>query len=249
MKRIYYENIYSFKEAIKPYKIVKSKEGTIYFTKTYVYKVLYSHQTSLYFPSLMKSLSKFNSSLFTIPLFLLYFKNNIGFVMENGGEDLWSLLLNDCLNFKEKKEIANQMKEICSYLDRKGYVHGDIKLENFLYRDGNLRLTDLNYMTKNPEKGDTIRMPDIYKTWYKRCKDGFYVDYLAINYCMYILLNFDFNEIKAIERTTEWCDCFSYSYDRILDSKNKVFDNEIYEKMLDSFKHTEKKKINKGFFS
>lgn len=254
MEKIYYKSIDEFKNAIKPCKIIDCNEGYIYLTDNCVYKVLDTVRFSCS-PKLLKKLSKLEQRLLTIPKSLLYFldlyeKHNVcaGFAMENGGEDLWSLLLNDTLNFDEKKEIAYQMKKICFYLKKKRYVHGDIKLENFLYKDGNLRLTDINNMRKNPnirDYDDKLRMTKLYEMWYLACEDGFYVDYLAINYCIYILLNFDLKGIEKITSTHSYG--FHYDYGEILDSENRAFDSEIYKKMKTTFEHIEERKLRKVF--
>lgn len=254
MEKFYYRSIDEFKNAIKPCKIIDCNEGYLYLTDSCAYKVLDIVRFSCS-PKLLKKLNKLEQRLLTIPKSLLYFldlyeKHNVcaGFAMENSGQDLWSLLLNDVLSFKEKKEIALQMKEICSYLKKKRYVHGDIKLENFLYKDGILRLTDINNMRKNPnirDYDDKLRMPKLYEMQYLGCEDGFYVDYLAINYCMYILLNFDLDGIIKIIRAYD--EGFHYDYEEILDSENKVFDSEIHKKMKYTFEHIEERKLTKEF--
>lgn len=253
MEKFYYRSIDEFKNAIKPCKIIDCNEGYIYLTDSCAYKVVDTIRFSCS-PKLLKKLSKFEQRLFTVPKSLLYFldlyeKYNVcvGFAMENSGEDLWSLLINDVLSFKEKKEIAFQMKEICSYLRKKRYVHGDVKLENFLYKDGNLRLTDINNMRKNPNnmEMEQIRLPSLYDIWYSKCRNGFYVDYLAINYCMYILLNFNLEGIKNITRN--YWRGFHYDCDKILDSENRAFDSEIYKKMKATFENVEERKLTKEF--
>lgn len=247
MKTIYYKDFKELKREIHPYKVIKCNEGTICLTDDYVYKILYI-ATPVFIHN-VKKFHKFNSYFLTVPLSLIYLKDSrerIGFSMENSGNDLWTLLLSNTLSLQEKKEIALQMKEICIYLRTKRYVHGDIKLENLLYKDGILRLTDINSMLKIPNS-TPLRMPDVYKTWYEKYNDAFYIDYLAMNYCMYILLNFDFDGINLIKRTPEWCDGFSYSYNKIMESENKVFDDEIYEKMKASFTNVREKLLTKDF--
>ncbi len=250
MKKVYYKDLSDFESAIKPYKTIDCNEGTIYFTENYVYKTLNGIHCSCS-PRLLRPLSSLNPSFLTIPKLLVCFlydydKYNIcvGFAMENGGEDLWSLLLNDALNFGEKKDIAYQMKEICVYLRKKKYVHSDIKLENFLYKDGVLRLTDINNMIKNPNimYFDKLRL---YEIWCSKCRDAFYTDYLATNYCMYILLNFDLEGVAKIIR--KYDKGFHYNYDKILDSENRVFDDDIYEKMKCTMEHIEERKLTKEF--
>lgn len=232
MEKLYYKDMNDFLITIKPYKIFPGNEGTIYFSQNFVYKII---EDVRFLPNLrfIKSLNKLDSSLLTIPISLVYFtsvydKDNkniescTGIKMDNGGCDLWSLILNDSLTFTEKKDIAFQMKKICLYLKKKRYIHGDIKLENFLYKDGLLRLTDLNNMKKTPNINrcvDKIRMPLFYDNLYKKCGDGFYLDYLAINFCMYILLNFTSLDVEEISKSISYG--FSYNCNKILNSKTK----------------------------
>lgn len=256
MKKVYYKDLSEFESAIKPYRTIDCTEGTIYFTENYVYKIL-TNKASFCSPRLIKPLSKLDSTFLTVPKFLLYildtygkkFNKCAGFAMELAGGNLWAFLSGAELSFERKKDIAYQMKEICIYLRKKKYVHGDIKLENFLYnyKDGILRLMDINNMRKNPNitNIDKLRMPPLYDIWYKKCKDGFYVDYLATNYCMYILLNFDLEGIAKI--ITEYNKGFHYNYYTILDRGNRVFDNEIYEKMKSTMEHIEERKLTKEF--
>lgn len=249
MEKIYYKDEDDFLNAIKPYKIFSGNEGTIYFSETFVYKII--NNRFIINPKFIKSLNRLDSTLLTIPTMLIYFfnKNNgesfVGLAMENGGDDLWSLIRKGDLTYLERREIAYQMKEICLYLKKKGYVHGDIKLENFLYKEKNLRLTDINNMKENPDirNLNEVRMPKFYERLYKKCEDGFYVDYLAINFCMYIRLNQ--LDIEEISKTITYG--FSYNCDAILDSENKVFDNEIYKRMIATFYHPEERKLNKEF--
>lgn len=261
MEKVYYKDFDEFESAINPYKTMDCNEGVIYFTKNYVYKLLTKVQLMTMEQSCcsskeMNSISKLDDNIITRPLFLLHFYNKYGekfnkcsgFAMKDGGENLWDLLLNDSLSFEEKKDIAHQMKSICSYLIRKRYIHGDIKLENFVYKDGILRLTDINNMKKNPNirrNNKKLRMPQLYEMWYLKCEDGFYIDYLAINFTMYILLNFNLDDIIKIIRNNS--DGFRYDYEKILDSENKVFDNEIIKRMKSTIENIEERKLKKEF--
>lgn len=63
----------------------------------------------------------------------------IGVVMKNEGTSLREANL----EFKEKVEALEQCKKIIIRLHEKGIILGDIKLENFLYKNGRVKICDI----------------------------------------------------------------------------------------------------------
>ena len=64
-----FSSLENFQEAIKPYRLEKTNEGTVYFKDDFVYKIFDYSNFNEYFANIknIKKVSRFNGSLFTIP--------------------------------------------------------------------------------------------------------------------------------------------------------------------------------------
>ena len=138
-----FSSLENFQEEIKPYRLEKTNEGTIYFKDDFVYKLFSYPNLGEHYANIknIKKVSKLKEDLFTIPYSYIYIDGDfVGFKMYNLGETLLDTLINQDLSFDEKKEIGNSLKEIVEYLRKRSLVHSDIHLKNILYKDEKIRL-------------------------------------------------------------------------------------------------------------
>lgn len=240
-----FSSLENFQEATKPYRLEKTNDGTVYFKDDFVYKIFDYSNFNEYFENIknIKKVSRFNGSLFTIPYSFIYIDGDfVGFKMYNLGETLLDTLLNGDLSIDEKKEIGNSLKEIALYLRKRSLVHSDIHLKNILYKDGNIRITDINGIMKiihaNSLKDKYIRMLDLYYYWY--IKYGIScLDYLEINFCTHILFNCSQEYLTELFVKKKY-GSFSYRMGYLLDLDNTFFEDDVFKYFQDSFNQKRK---------
>lgn len=93
------------------------------------------------------SLDKVDRSEFVIPKYTLTHGSNIiGYGMDflNNFESLYSLIQNKSLSFADRKNIAISLYELITYLESIGICYHDIHSSNFLYKDGIVRVIDMD---------------------------------------------------------------------------------------------------------
>lgn len=93
------------------------------------------------------SLDKVDRSEFVIPKYTLTHGSNIiGYGMDflNNFESLYSLIQNKSLSFADRKNIAISLYELITYLESIGICYPDIHTGNFLYKDGIVRVIDMD---------------------------------------------------------------------------------------------------------
>lgn len=240
-----FSSLENFQEEIKPYRLEKTNEGTIYFKDDFVYKLFGYPNLGEHFANIknIKKVSKLNENLFTIPYSYIYIDGDfVGFKMYNLGETLLDTLINQDLSFDEKKEIGNSLKEIVEYLRKRSLVHSDIHLKNILYKDEKIRLTDINGIKKithaNSLKDKYIRMLDLYYYWYIKYRISC-LDYLEINFCTHILFNCSqeyLTELFVKKKNRS----FSYRMSYLLDLDNTFFEDDVFNYFQDSFNQKRK---------
>lgn len=258
MKKESYRSLDSFTDSIKPIKIIESNEAHIFITGNFVYKIFDRFNVGQYYckKSHILGLQHLNSEMFTIPVSLIYINNRfLGFKMINCGESLNNQFIEDKLSFNELVSISEQLKDIQLYLTKKSMIHGDIQLDNLLYKNGKVTLTDINSASAfptilngykklfwNSSNGSLVRVPDDFYFW-SQCYGPEYLDYLETNYCTFLLLNFSPSEIIKLNDGS--IDFKSYKrIDRFLmNPSNNKFEDDVFDYFMNAFSG-EKKKLS-----
>ncbi len=238
-----YESLIEFQNTICPDRLITSNEGIIYFKGDFVYKIFDYSNLNKYYTSIrnIKKLSKLDEGLFTIPHSLIYIGGNfVGFKMRNLGVTLLDKYLKDGLSFEEKKLIAYKLKDIAQYLNRKRLVHFDIHLNNILYLDQNVRLTDVNGMMHIPHiycfKKEYSRILELYYYWLT-IYGAVNLDYIEINFCMHILFNTTQETLKNIFNDNRMSLRHLYA---LLDCPNTAFESDVFDEFNDLFNRKKK---------
>lgn len=228
MEKLYYDFNDFFESMARLKKVIYGTEAEIYFKDTQVYKI-FNSSFSTRNEGTIEEIGKLDPKYLTIPTFLIYLGNIFkyeyyGFIMDNAGNNLKDILLNEDLTFDKRLDILNQIKEALLYLDDKGLHHGDINLGNILYDGEYARLGDVNNIIM---PGSTVHANYFERMWYDAFLSYRIADYLAFNLLTYLLLNFSIEEIRDILKW-EKNDPRSFRY-MIISKPNKVFDNDIWE--------------------
>lgn len=259
MKKEHYHSLESFKAKINPTSYMVSNEGCIYITDNFVYKIFYSSDLDSYYcqKSNITSISRLSEQMLTIPVSLIYINNKyMGFKMFNCGNNLNNLFLEGKLSKEELIAISIQLKEIEQYLRKKSLIHGDIQLSNLLYQNRNVTLTDINSFIKLPKwynfykkyfistsGGQSLRIPGDYYFWVRSY--GYeYLDYLAINYCTFLLLNYTPSEIDELNKRAHECKIYKKTERFIDDAENKAFEDDVFDYFVETFSGNKKKVLS-----
>lgn len=77
---------------------------------------------------------------------IIYGSNIVGYGMEylKDFSTLFRLIENESLSFSDRKQIAIKLYQIIMYLERIGVCYPDIHTGNFLYKDGIVRVIDMD---------------------------------------------------------------------------------------------------------
>lgn len=219
----------------------------IYITENFVYKIFDKEEDNYFFKaSHIKKFEHLDQELLTIPISFVYINGEFsGFKMNKCGLDLKTQFMNGTLTFEELINISNELKNIQLYLKKKYLIHGDIQLSNILYQNNKVTLTDINSMLRlsnwlNRSKfygkfdGGSVSCPDDYYFWALHYGEE-YLDYLATNFCTFLLLNYSQKEINDLNK--EYSEVRLYKKtERFTDNReNKVFDDDIFDYFIDAF--------------
>lgn len=77
---------------------------------------------------------------------IIYGSNIVGYGMEylKDFSTLFRLIEDESLSFSDRKQIAIKLYQIIMYLERIGVCYPDIHTDNFLYKDGIVRVIDMD---------------------------------------------------------------------------------------------------------
>lgn len=198
-------------------------EAEIYKLDGEVYKI-YNSSYGKRNEESIESIGDMNPRYLTIPKYLIYLGlEYYGFVMDDAGDDLKSILNSQDLSFDKKYDILCQLKEGVLYLEEMGTPHGDLSISNILYDGEYVRIGDVN----NLIIGDSSkRLNYLGRSWFEAFGSYKTVDRLAYNLLTYLLLNFstyDIRELIQYERKKP--DVFRKC---VLERPNAVFKPEIW---------------------
>ena len=126
------------------------------------------------------------------PLQLVTMNNvPIGYTMEEFGVSLEHLNV----PFSERINILKQCQNIIQRLHQKGIVLGDIKLQNFLYKDGKVKVCDI-CNARIGEYDITVKNTIALFHESKRHVVDEYTDIQAFNYMTYVFLKYGVMNLK-----------------------------------------------------
>lgn len=198
-------------------------EAEIYKLDGEVYKVFNSSFGERNEESI-ETIGKMNSRYLTIPTCLLYLGfEYYGFVMDDAGDDLKTILNNQDLSFDKKYDILNQLREGLLYLEEMGTPHGDLSISNILYDGEYVRIGDVNNLII---EDSSKRLNYCGRSWFDAYGSYKTVDRLAYNLLTYLLLNFstyDIRELIQYEKSNP-----AVFRKCLLDRPNVVFKPEIW---------------------
>lgn len=170
----------SFYKEVASWKCFSSRTAEMFLNDDFVYKMFNSSM-------LLKRRKEANidliagldEKLLTIPDRKVYIDGVYqGFRMKNGGIPLLKYIIDNQVSFDGKIEILYKIKNIVKYLDELGIIHGDLRLPNFLIKDGIIRLTDLNNMLLH-DGDDAEDITDLHNDWYETLDTALLLDNLA----------------------------------------------------------------------
>lgn len=168
----------------------QSREAVIYHKDKVVYKIFndYVSEERRNEKNIDK-LEVLNPMYITKPNIKVYFDNVYqGFGMDYGGITLLEFLKKFRMNQRIVEVFSRQMKNITLYLEGFGITHGDIGLSNIVYKDGIIRLTDVNNMIFPDDQENHANL--LYKDWYKATGTFKFLDEYACNLICFLLLNY-----------------------------------------------------------
>ncbi|MCH5166476.1 MAG: hypothetical protein J1F35_01160 [Erysipelotrichales bacterium] len=204
-----------------------SRDGDVYVGADVAYKIY-----DQYMPPKNKrefrveDIALLDEKFLTIPISKLYIDDVYsGFEMFNGGESLKSYLFKYSVSFDETINILNQLKDIIIYLSDNSLVHADVRLSNILYKNGHVRLTDVNGILFNGDIPLPYSFVPLFQNWYIVDGSVKMLDVLAFNLWTYILLN---NSVQDTRKDVIYnIEFFLDDLRSVLDKDSGMFDNEV----------------------
>lgn len=205
------------------------KDGTeaeIYYLNGLVYKIFNSSFGERN-EETIETIGKMDPKYLTIPLSLIYLGSlgyeYYGYVMDDAGDNLKNILMQEDLSFDKRYEILSQIKEALLYLEKLNAHHGDLTLVNIMYDGKQARIGDVNNLMIGES---TLRPNYLGRSWYRAFGSYKTVDRLAFNLMTYLLLNFspyDIRELMHYEKSNPevYRKC-------LLDRPNETFKEEIW---------------------
>lgn len=201
MEKKFYNFSYFFEDLMKNASVSYGTEAEIYKLNGEVYKIFNSSNGNRNEESI-ETIGKMDYRYLTIPKYLIYLGlEYYGFVMDDAGENLKTILNEQDLSFDKKYEILLQLKEALFYLEKMGTPHGDLSPSNILYDGKNTRISDVNNLIIGSSSKHLNYMA---RSWYDAFHSYKTVDRLAYNLLCYLLLNFktyDIRELLHYEKT------------------------------------------------
>lgn len=198
-------------------------EAEIYKLDGKVYKIFNSSYGERNEESI-EIIGKMDPRYLTIPIYLIYLGlEYYGFVMDDAGDDLKTILNTQDLSFDKKYDILSQLKEGLLYIEDMGTPHGDLSISNILYDSERVRIGDVNNLIIG---NSSAHLNYCGRSWFRAFGSYKTVDRLAFNLLTYLLLNFstyDIRELIQYERKDP--DVFRK---RVIDQPNEVFKPEIW---------------------
>ena len=177
--------------------ITEGIEGKLYHipgAEDMLIKIYHNFQVPKNFKEKLESFHQFQDldDIIARPLHLVTMNNvPIGYTMKEFGISL------DKVNvpFTERVKILEQCRNIIQRLHEKGIILGDIKLQNFLYKDGQVKICDIcnaRVGTYDITVKNTITL--FHES--KRHVVDEYTDIQAFNYMTYIFLKYGMTNLK-----------------------------------------------------
>ena len=214
-----------FLRSVSSWRQFSSRSAEIFLNDDYVFKIFNSSTPiNRRKENYIDFLASLDPNLLTIPDRKVYINGEYyGYRMENGGSPLLDYIIDNNVNFDEKVKIVYVIKKIIKYLDAQGIIHGDFRLANLLYKEGIIRLTDLNSILFPGDK--PYDMPTLHLWWYNSIDSSILIDNLAFNLLTYILLNYENTVIKwAMERGIN-----AFNVSSVFDNDKNLFDHEVMD--------------------
>lgn len=129
------------------YNCVFGGESSCFYNDKEILKIIHSKLLKDDREKIIKNLYYFDNSDIVTPLFSLTEKNKfIGYGMEylNGYIDFADYLDKDNTSFEERKELMIRLSKIFDYFDKMKFAYYDLHAWNILYKDGDIKLIDLD---------------------------------------------------------------------------------------------------------
>lgn len=195
MEKRYYNFSYFFEVMMRNATVKYGTEAEIYKLNGEVYKIFNSSYINRNEESI-EMIGNMNPKYLTIPKYLIYLGlEYYGFVMDDAGENLKTILNEQDLSFDKKYEILMQLKEALLYLEKMNTPHGDLSISNILYDGNQVRISDVNNLITS---SSSKHLNYLARTWYDAFLSYKTVDRLAYNLLSYLLLNFKTYDIREL---------------------------------------------------
>ena len=142
-------NIVKFRKEYKKYYIIPNgihNESELYLYNGDIIK-LFNKRISFDRQRTILSLDEIERQECIIPKYsIIYGSNIVGYGMEylKDFSTLFRLIEDESLSFSNRKQIAIKLYQIIMYLERIGVCYPDIHTGNFLYKDGIVRVIDMD---------------------------------------------------------------------------------------------------------
>lgn len=142
-------NIVKFRKEYKKYHIIPNgihNESELYLYNGDIIK-LFNKRISFDRQRTILSLDEIERQECIIPKYsIIYGSNIVGYGMEylKDFSTLFRLIEDESLSFSDRKQIAIKLYQIIMYLERIGVCYPDIHTGNFLYKDGIVRVIDMD---------------------------------------------------------------------------------------------------------
>jgi len=142
-------NIVKFRKEYKKYHIIPNgihNESELYLYNGDIIK-LFNKRISFDRQRTILSLDEIERQECIIPKYsIIYGSNIVGYGMEylKDFSTLFRLIEDESLSFSDRKQIAIKLYQIIMYLERIGVCYPDIHTGNFLYKDGIVKVIDMD---------------------------------------------------------------------------------------------------------